>query len=1202
MTTQLNGQFDLSSAQEAVALPNTTDVASFSDANLTDTASAFMATIDWGDGTTTTGTVVGSNGSFSVEGGHTYADEAFENASVTIVRTADSSQLVLSATVPVDDTDTLNGQSAPTIVGNPNQALTNVTVATFTDSNTANVASDFTTSIDWGDGTTTTGTLSGSGGTFTVTGSHTYTTAGDFTITTFMNDDFPDAATAVATTTAAMGFGGTETLQSATETVALASGTQVATFVDNSGLPVSDYTATINWGDGTTTTGTITGSSGSFTVTSGGHTYADEGLFTLTANITRTTDNAMTSASGTVAVADADVLNASGTTLHGSPNLALTGVTLATFSDTITANVASDFIATINWGDGTTDTGTISGSAGAFTVSGSHTYAQNGKDTITVDVNEDPAPGVPTTSAEATSTAIIGVAPGTGNDFSVLEGTPIASGTQVATFLDGNNSDTAAAFTASINWGDGTTDTGTVSGSNGSFTVTTGGHTYADEAVDTITTTVTRTADHEQAAMTGQATVGEADSFIVTADNFGGNPGQPINNVPVATFTTPFTGNVAGDFTASINWGDGTTAAGTVSGGSGSFTVTGSHTYTSGGNDTFTVTVHDDAPSTATGTGSGTATINLAGQMVLTSAAEAMTLPNGTAVATFSDSNGGDTPASFMATINWGDGATTAGTVVGSGGSFTVEGGHTYADEGSDQASVTVTRTSDQAQATFSGSVAVAEHDVLSSQGGGVTLHGSQASIAATFSDTDMVNVAGDFTSTIDWGDGTTITGTVSGGNGSFTVNGSHTYASSNAFVATVKLTDDAPGTASSSLSVAVNPPPPSGTTAVMIMHQPSTGNYEIYDLGQNTVLAAHALTTIPAPWHVVGLGSFSGSDASDMMLRNTATGSFEIVDVSNNMASAPVLLGNVGLDWQVAGFGDFSSRSGETDMLMRNSNSGNFELYDISNNMVTSAIALGNVGLDWQVLGFGDFSGRANETDMLMRNSNTGMVELYEFSNNAVTSATLLGSVGLEFQFAGAGDFSSRPSETDLLMRNSNNGNFELYDFQNGQVTSATALGNVGLDWTVAGFGDISGNPNETDMLMRNSSTGNFELYDFRNNAVTSASLLGNVGLDWVVDGIAPAQLSSSFTPEEAQSASASSAAPDPVPAGWLTQAMQTSQADSAGWLTQQMQTGISSNGAPVAGTSGASGPGFDASSDLAAGTAPVIWAAPNPLQNHTA
>src|SRR5262249_32495684 len=155
--------------------------------------------------------VIGSNGSFTVQGGpHTYADDDFVSPVVTITRTTDNAQLQLFGGVNVSDADHLTGHSASTIVANPNQAPTNVVVGPFTNPYPGPPdGSAFTVKSDWGDGTPTTGTLTGSGGSFTVTGSHTYATAGNFTITTFMNDDSPDAASAVAITQADIGFGGT---------------------------------------------------------------------------------------------------------------------------------------------------------------------------------------------------------------------------------------------------------------------------------------------------------------------------------------------------------------------------------------------------------------------------------------------------------------------------------------------------------------------------------------------------------------------------------------------------------------------------------------------------------------------------------------------------------------------------------------------------------------------------------------------------------------------------------------------------------------------------------------------------------------------------------------------------------------------------------------------------------------------------------
>jgi hypothetical protein len=805
MANNLSGQFDLFTATEGTALPTTSDVASFTDGTLTDTAANFTATIDWGDGTTTVGTVVGANGSFTVQGGNTYADDNFYQPVVTITRTTDNAQLVLQGGINVSDADSLTGQGQPTIVANPSQALTNVVVATFTNSpGFTNVPTDFTVNIDWGDGTTTAGTLALNGSTYTVTGSHTYASAGNFTISTFMNDDSPDASVGFATTQAAIGFGGTEVFNSATETIAVPAGTTVATFVDNANLPSTDYTAAIDWGDGTTTAGVVAGSPGSFTVTSASaHTYGDEGIFTPVVTITRN-DNATIALSGTATVAEADDLSAAGAaTINGNPGVAINNVTVATFSDSNTQNIAGDFVATIDWGDGTSSTGTISGSNGSFSVAGSHTYAQNGQDTITVSIGEDASGGQGTATALAHSTALIGLAPGSGSSISATEGTAIAAGTQVATFTDSNASDTTASFTASIDWGDGTTTAGTVSGASGAFTVTGGPHTFADERGldNAVTTTVTRTGDNATATIVGHATVGEADALAVTADNISGNVTQPLNNVQVATFTDAFAGNVASDFTAFIDWGDGTTTTGSVSGASGAFTVNGSHTYATAGTDQLKVSVLDDGVGTASASGAATATIAarvLAGQMALNSATEGTALPNTTAVATFTDNVTSDAAGDFTATINWGDGTTTTGTVVGSAGSFTVEGGHTYGDEGSDPASVTLTHTADQLQATASGTVSAAEGDVLTPQGTtiGATVNQAFSGAVATFSDTDTANVAGDFTATVDWGDGTTTTGTVVGSNGAFTVDGSHTYATGGKFTVHVQGADDSPGTA----------------------------------------------------------------------------------------------------------------------------------------------------------------------------------------------------------------------------------------------------------------------------------------------------------------------------------------------------------------------------------------------------------------------
>jgi hypothetical protein len=90
---------------------------------------------------------------------------------------------------------------ATTITATAGQSLSS-TVATFTDSNPSIAASGLTATIDWGDGTTSAGTVTGSDGSFAVTGSHTYSVAGSDTVAVTLSEDPPGTASATADSTA----------------------------------------------------------------------------------------------------------------------------------------------------------------------------------------------------------------------------------------------------------------------------------------------------------------------------------------------------------------------------------------------------------------------------------------------------------------------------------------------------------------------------------------------------------------------------------------------------------------------------------------------------------------------------------------------------------------------------------------------------------------------------------------------------------------------------------------------------------------------------------------------------------------------------------------------------------------------------------------------------------------------------------------
>jgi autotransporter-associated beta strand protein len=70
--------------------------------------------------------------------------------------------------------------------------------------------------------------------------------------------------------------------------------------------------------------------------------------------------------------------------------------------------------------------------------------------------------------------------------------------------------------------------------------------------------------------------------------------GKPLVNVPVGTFNDPNGGSTTGNFSAVINWGDGSpSTGGNFLQAGNTFTVLGSHTYGSEGTYTISIAVHD---------------------------------------------------------------------------------------------------------------------------------------------------------------------------------------------------------------------------------------------------------------------------------------------------------------------------------------------------------------------------------------------------------------------------------------------------------------------------------------------------------------------------------------------------------------------------------------------------------------------------------
>jgi uncharacterized repeat protein (TIGR03803 family) len=198
-------------------------------------------------------------------------------------------------------------------------------------------------------------------------------------------------------------------------------------------------------------------------------------------------------------------------------------------------------------------------------------------------------------------------------------------------------------------------------------------------------------------------------SGTLTAIPNGSGGSLNLASYPVAVFSSPNPKDTtAASFTATVNWGDGTplltSTGGTatvVKDGAGRFKLMGKHDYLAPGEFPILVNIAD----------TGGARLALSGTANIGPSAIVMTsydivnkggnLKN-QLLATFADNGQPATPADYAATVNWGDGAVTSGTVKSApNSSFQILGSHLYQTADTFTVCASVVRTGTYSASSF---------------------------------------------------------------------------------------------------------------------------------------------------------------------------------------------------------------------------------------------------------------------------------------------------------------------------------------------------------------------------------------------------------------------------------------------------------------------------------------------------------------------
>ena len=823
-------------------------------------------TIDWGDGSALE-TIELTSGERAIATSHTYLDDD---------PTATSSDVyTISVTVTDDDTGTSDTATDTVTVNNvaPSITFLNVTPETIDENQAVNLQLAFddpggedthTVTIDWGDGSALE-TIELTSGERAIATSHTY-----------LDDDPTATSSDVYTISVTVTDDDTGTSDTATDTVTVNNVAPSITFLNvtpetidenqavNLQLAFDDpggedtHTVTIDWGDGSALE-TIELTSGERAIATS-HTYLDDdptatSSDVYTISVTVTDDDTGTSDTATDTV----------TVNNVAPSITFLNVTPETIDENQAVNLQLAFddpggedthTVTIDWGDGSA-LETIELTSGERAIATSHTYLDDDPTatssdvyTISVTVTDDDTG----TSDTATDTVTVNnVAP-----VVTINGEPVSSpeGTQIdltSTVVDPGTLDT---FT--YEWEVTVNGNVVATGSDPNFSFT-----PADNGTYVVSLKVT-----------DDDTLMGTDSVSIEITNVA-PPLDPIDDVtaaegefitfPSVTFSDPGFDLEAADteenFTATIDWGDGTTeppldiTVTEIPGSEGVLTtgtISATHAYADNGEYTVTVTVIDDDELSTSRT-FNVMVSNVAptltgydGTPFVLNEGEIFSLADfdvGLSDPGFTLAAAGTMETFTLDSVDWGDGSDL---VLANLSVFNVDNGaegasttasfesaeHAYADN--DTYTVTLTFSDDDegtTVATFevmvnnvAPTLQLTQGMFIINEGDTLVLTDQDAlnpdDILGTFSDPGFDNPALDtqesFSYTVTWGDDTgvmngTPSETISGSQGVLTVGtllDMHEYIDNDidgVFTVTVTLTDDDGGSHTQSFTVQVN-------------------------------------------------------------------------------------------------------------------------------------------------------------------------------------------------------------------------------------------------------------------------------------------------------------------------------------------------------------------------------------------------------------
>ncbi len=533
----------------------------------------------------------------------------------------------------------------------------------------------------------------------------------------------------------------------------------VATFSDPGGdETLTDYAATINWGDGTTTPGTTSyhsyRGSNQFNVTAADmHAYSDTQSRQITVTVCDQ-GGASDYAIGTVSVLPQQVLGwGQDYQLTGDDSdLDFDGL-VATFVNPGGAGSLSDYSVQVqvNGTPVTSSQLTYDSSTNEFQVNCSCTLPDPDLDVFSVNVVED---GIEANFSSEAYTQPSGLSASEGAHATAVAGQELAM--QLASFTVADPDVTPQPYYAAVSWDNGYwTDYSAEVVPSGNGYVVEGTNLYAEAGNYAVRVNI-YTASGSLGTVYDTVSVSDPAISIAPATGLQADVDTQFTRT-VATFTDPNTQAVSGDFIARITWENGNTSTGTVNFDDGSGTISGNYTYGQTGPQTIKVELYDVGGAEAHTTVSMQVNPGTLDVVPVPFAIDDLNAGDMVQVASLSDTDVAAVSGNYTATMNWGSASCGCLVVPADDGGFDVYGSTATPFAGSNEP-ITVTITD-----TGGASATITENAFLLDSGSMVTLDGLPDASNVTVTNGTELGLDGSTVSfsTLDLIDGSIDDGTI---------------------------------------------------------------------------------------------------------------------------------------------------------------------------------------------------------------------------------------------------------------------------------------------------------------------------------------------------------------------------------------------------------------------------------------------------------